>query len=160
MVKTESQYDPRTPGCPRSGSLGALLRTGFRLSNAIETALRAKGFPPLRWLDVLVELDAAAHGRLTQMEIESRTAISQYNLSRQLDRMQAEGLIERVTCPDDRRANHVVLRPEGKALRSAMGKAFTSAVAELVGSRLSIADARRLKGLLATLTTPAAAGEN
>jgi len=151
MVKAESQYDPRTPGCPRAGSLGALLRTGFRFSNAIETALRAKGFPPLHWLDVLVELDAAADGRLTQTEIESRTAISQHNLSRQLDRMQAEGLVQRVTCPNDRRANHIVLTPEGKAMRTAMGKAFTSTVAELVGPRLSIADARRLKALLATL---------
>jgi len=157
MVKTQSQYDPRIPGCPRAGSLGALLRTGFRFSNAIEAALRAKGFPPLRWLDVLVELDAAEDGRLTQTEIEGLTAISQYNLSRQLDRMQAAELVERVSCPNDRRVRHVVLTQKGRAMRIAMGKAFTSAVAELVGSRLSIADAGRLKGLLTAL---AASGED
>ncbi len=150
-VKPDSPYDPRTPGCPRSGSLGTLLRVGARLSHAIEARLRRDGLPPLRWLDVLVELDGAEHHRLTQTEIERLTAIAQHNLSRQLDRMEAEGLVERVSCPFDKRAHHVVLTAEGKALRIAMGKAFTAAVAEIVGSRLSLEDARHLKGLMAML---------
>jgi len=153
-VKAETPYDPRNPGCPRSGSLGALLRVGIRLSQAIEAMLRRDGFPPLRWLDVLVELDGAEHHRLTQTEIERLTAITQHNLSRQLDRMQAEGLVKRVNCPFDKRAHHVVLTNEGKAMRIAMGKAFTAAVAKVVGSRLSLDDARRLKGLVAMLAPP------
>ena len=150
-VKGETAYDPRQPGCPRSGSLGALLRVGMRLSHAIEAILRGQGFPPLRWLDVLVELYAAENRRLTQTQIEGLTAITQHNLSRQLDRMQADGLLERRRCPFDKRAHHVVLTPKGEALRIAMGKAFTTAVAAEVGSRLSLDDAQRLKGLVGML---------
>jgi DNA-binding MarR family transcriptional regulator len=156
MVKGQVRYDPRVPGCPKAAALGALLRAGSRLLREIEAALAEDGFPPLRWLDVLVELDAAEAGRLTQTEIERATAITQHNLSRQLDRMEREGLVERKSCPSDRRAHHVVLTAKGKALRLAMGKAFTVAVARLVGDRLPVEDARQLGALLARLSPEAA----
>jgi DNA-binding MarR family transcriptional regulator len=47
--------------------------------------------------------------------------VARYNLSRLLDRLEAEGLIEREDCPDDARGQVLKLTRAGKALRTRMG---------------------------------------
>src|SRR5438874_2501956 len=76
---------------------------------AIEASLEAGGGLPLAWYDVLLELTRAPAGRLRPFEIEAKTLLAQYNLSRLLDRLEGERLIGREPCAQDGRGHWVVI---------------------------------------------------
>jgi DNA-binding MarR family transcriptional regulator len=65
---------------------------------------------------VLWELYRAEGRQLRQFEIGERVLLAKYNLSRLLDRLEAEGLVVRQPCEEDRRGANVVLTEAGKAL--------------------------------------------
>jgi hypothetical protein len=65
---------------------------------AIEQRLTAAGQPPLSWYDVLLEL-ARAGGRLRVGELGERLVVEPHNVTRLLDRLEAEGLLRRQRAP-------------------------------------------------------------
>jgi len=134
----------------------AVVRAWTRLMRAqsaallgVETDLKAAGFPPLAWYDVLLEL--SRHDGLRPFEIETRVLLAQYNLSRLLDRLAAAGYVERRPCPDDKRGQIIVITPAGRDLQKRMWPSYRSAIARHVGARLSEADAETLGRLLEKL---------
>src|SRR3954447_7064518 len=82
---------------------------------SVERALRAAELPPLEWYDVLLELERG--GPLRSRDLEERLLLAQYNLSRLIDRMQADGLVERTRCSDDARCQWIRTTAAGNALR-------------------------------------------
>src|SRR5436190_6178622 len=60
---------------------------------SVEKALRAADLPPLEWYDVLLELKRG--GPLRPRDLQDRLLLAQYNLSRLLDRMEADALVTR-----------------------------------------------------------------
>ena len=65
-----------------------LIRAEQALLARIEGELKAAGFPPLAWYDVLLELGRTENGRLRPVELERHTLLAQYNASRLIDRME------------------------------------------------------------------------
>lgn len=126
-----------------------LLRAQNTTLAGVETDLKAAGFPPLAWYDVLLEL--SRHDGLRPFEIEQRVLVAQYNLSRLLDRLAAAGLVERRPCPDDRRGQIVVITPAGRELQKRMWPTYRTAIARHVGAKLSDAEADTLSRLLGKL---------
>ena len=94
-----------------------LVRAEQTTLGRIEATLKAAGFPPLSWYDVLLELGRAEDGRLRPLELERRTLLAQYNASRLIDRMEKAGLVERLPHPEDGRGQLVAITPEGQALQ-------------------------------------------
>src|SRR4051812_33998597 len=90
-----------------------LIRAEREVRTQIETDLKEAGFPSLPWYDVLLELRRAPDGRLTPRELERHLLFEQYNLSRLLDRMEAEGLVRRIPFPGDKRRQLVEITEEG-----------------------------------------------
>jgi DNA-binding MarR family transcriptional regulator len=128
-----------------------LVRAEQALLGAVERDLKQAGFPPLAWYDVLLELVRAADGRLRPYEIEQKTLLAQYNLSRLLDRLEREGLIRRETCPDDARGQWIVVTDQGRALQEKMWKAYAPAIQRHVGDKLDDKSATALGELLGRL---------
>jgi DNA-binding MarR family transcriptional regulator len=128
-----------------------LMRAQQRVLALIERDFKAAGLPGLGWYDVLWELSRANAGRLRPFEIEERTLLAQYNLSRLIDRLEREGLVERQTFDDDGRGRWVLITEKGRALRSAMWDVYAKAIAKHVGARLPDADAGQLADLLSRL---------
>lgn len=64
---------------------------------------------------VLVQLSEAPEGRMRMSELAELSQLSPSGLTRRLDALVTEGLVERVRCPTDRRGAFAVLTPEGKA---------------------------------------------
>lgn len=139
---------PTAKDDPAVHAWAVLLRTGQKVLRLIEADLKDQGFPPLHWYDVLLELDRAEGRRLRQFELEERMALAQYNLSRLIDRMEAQGLVERKGCPNDRRGNHVVPTAEGVALRRRMAPPYRAAIARHFGNVLAPCAAERLTDAL------------
>lgn len=119
---------------------------------AVERDLKTAGLPPLAWYDVMLELARAEAGRLRPFEIERRTLLAQYNLSRLLDRLERERLVQREAFGDDGRGRWVVITEEGRAMQARMWSVYAKALQDHVGTRLDDASADLLGDLLAKLT--------
>lgn len=128
-----------------------LIRAHRSALGSVERALRTAELPPLEWYDVLLELERA--GRLRPRDLQDRLLLAQYNLSRLLDRMQADGLISRERCPDDARCQWIQATGAGKHLRRRMWPIYAQAIEDALGTKLSGAEAQRLALLLGRLST-------
>jgi DNA-binding MarR family transcriptional regulator len=117
----------------------------------VETRLKQAGLPPLAWYDVLLELDGAGAAGRRPLELERALLLAQYNLSRLLDRIEREGLIERAPCPQDGRGHILRLSARGRSMRNAMWPVYAQAIQSAVGSRLDETDAGTLSALLARI---------
>jgi DNA-binding MarR family transcriptional regulator len=70
---------------------------------AIDEDLEASGSIPLTWYDVLLELNAAADGRLRMQELADRVVLSRTRVSRLVDEMVIDNLVVKVRDDADRR---------------------------------------------------------
>lgn len=134
----------------------ALLRAHRVALGEVECALKAAGFPPLEWYDVLLELERA--GPMRPRDLQARLLLAQSNLSRLLDRMEAAGLVEACPCASDRRGTLVAATEAGERQRRAMWPVYAGAISSAVGAHLSEAQAEELSGLLSQLTRRAPDG--
>ncbi len=114
---------------------------------AIEARLAAAGQPPFAWYDVLWELQRAG-GRLRVGELGDRLVVEPHNVTRLIDRLEAEGLLKRQRVPEDRRGVFAVLTEKGAALRRQMWPHYRSAILEVFGAALSAREADALTGTL------------
>lgn len=141
----------KTPSEAATRAWVNLVRAQAELLAAVELALKKSGHPPLAWYDVLLELSRAENGRLRPYELEHRTLLTQYNLSRLLDRLEGAGLVAKEPFGDDGRGRIIALTEKGRETRVAMWEVYGDALAFLVGDRLSDEEAEQLSGLLAKL---------
>jgi DNA-binding MarR family transcriptional regulator len=146
------------PAMPERPPLDAVIRAWTRLIRAqqavlaaVESDLKAAGFPPLAWYDALLELSRAEAG-LRPFALEQELLLAQYNLSRLLDRLEQAGYVERRTCPEDGRGQIIAITASGRALLKRMWPTYRAAISRHVGAKLSEDDAARLASLLGKLT--------
>lgn len=142
----------RSPSDAISQAWIRLNRARDHVLHAIEQDLKAGGCPPLAWYDVLLELTRVSDGRLRPFEIEQKTLLAQYNLSRLIDRLEREGLIVREPCADDARGQWVVITEKGRATQARTWKVYARAIQQHVGEKLDDRAAKALADLLGRLT--------
>jgi DNA-binding MarR family transcriptional regulator len=130
---------------------GRLIRAERTVVGRIEAELKSAGFPSLHWYDVLLELKRGWDGRLTPREIEDAGLFEQYNLSRLLDRMEAEGLVRRIPYPGDKRRQLVEITEEGRALQERMWAVYGAALNRFISAKLTDKEAGQLSALLLKL---------
>lgn len=102
----------------------ALNLTQRTIYRAMDSALKAKGLPPLRWYDVLWELERTKSNGLRPFEIEQKLIFEQSNLSRLLRRLVGEGLVEEFEFPGDGRGKVLQITAQGRRVRKQMWKVY------------------------------------
>lgn len=117
----------------------------------IERSLREAKLPPHAWYDVLWELDRATESGLRPFEMEALILIAQSNISRLIDRLVEQGYVERQSCEEDARGQHVVITPAGREMRKRMWPVYAQAIKDAVGDCLSEPEAATLARLLTRL---------
>lgn len=130
-----------------------LLRAQRILLERVETALKEAGLPPLSWYDVLLELSRNDHDGLRQYEIAERILLSKHNLTRLLDRLEAQGLVVRGACPEDARGNIVSITAKGRSLRKRMWPIYADAVKTHFSGRLTAKDLESLSRILGKVSS-------
>lgn len=80
-----------------------MIRVSQALMAAVEHDLKAADVLPLAWYDALLELARAAPKGLRPFELQEEMLLAQYNISRLVDRLARENLIEKAPCPEDGR---------------------------------------------------------
>jgi DNA-binding MarR family transcriptional regulator len=128
--------DRMTTGKPDAWSL--FLTAHALVVEEIENRLSAARLPPLAWYDALWALERSPDGTARMFEMAERMVIARYNLTRLMDRIEAEGLVERFRSDEDRRATYARLTPKGRALRREMWKVYKPAINELFLSQLPV----------------------
>jgi DNA-binding MarR family transcriptional regulator len=138
-------------GKPSDSAIAAwvgLMRAQARVLGAIEQDLKDEGFPPLAWYDVLLELKRCEAGAARPVELQERLLIAQHNLSRLMDRMEGDGLLERRPFAGDRRGQVIAITEKGRRLQRAMWPTYRTAIQNHIGSKLTETEASRLSELL------------
>lgn len=124
----------------------ALHRATPQIMARVEAALAAANMPNLQWYSVLWGLERAG-GQARPRDIGEWLFLERYSVSRLIERLEADGLIERLVCPEDARGFHVHLTKKGKSLRLAMWSIYAPAMAEAL-SPITEQEAATLKSIL------------
>ena len=124
----------------------ALGRVSQGVQCHVENALKEAGFPELSWYTVLWELERAGKP-VRPKDLAIPLFILPYQLSRLADRMEAEGLVKRIQCKEDKRGHMLEPTAKGFALRKAMWAVYAPAMDEAM-SRIDDKEALKLAELL------------
>jgi len=106
-------------------------------------------------------LEALYHlGPLLLSEVQKRLLVSSGGITFLVNRLQAKGLVERQSCPSDRRARYAALTPAGEALIARLFPEHAAVVTEAMqaltpAEQQTAADLLRRLGLAAASTPPA-----
>ncbi len=128
-----------------------LLTCTTLIERRIRVQLRERFGTTLPRFDLMAQLERHPGG-LRMGELSRRMMVTGGNITGLTDQLAAEGLVERVDIPQDRRANAVRLTPKGRAEFAAMARAHEAWVIEMFGD-LPAADRDRLHALLGRLKT-------
>lgn len=107
MTPQISRHDPRL------AAWSAFLRAHARVVRELERELQAEQGMALTDYDVLVQLANAGERRLRMSELAERLLLSRSGVTRLVDRLEAGGLVERVSCDTDRRGQWASLTDAG-----------------------------------------------
>jgi len=91
----------------------AFLRGHAAITRVLETELVADHDLPLGLYDVLVQLSEAPGQALRMRELAEAVLLSRSGLTRLVDRMVRDGLVERRSCPSDARGTMAALTDAG-----------------------------------------------
>ena len=136
-------------------ALRTLLRARTTLVERLEVALRADDLPPLAWYDVLCALDEAPGDGLRPRDLGYAVAHTPSGLTRLLDRITAAGLVERKSCPTDRRGYVVLLTPSGRETLDLMRPVYLRELEAGFASLLTDDEARELIAVLERVSASA-----
>lgn len=98
------------------GAWRGLLRIHSALVKALDAELLAAHSLPLTSYEVLINLQAAPGRRRRMAELADGVLLSRSGMTRLVDRLEREGLLERDACTDDGRGTFAVLTDKGEAL--------------------------------------------
>ena len=134
---------------PSRADLSALLHAAHAAENDIETKLGAVGLS----LAKLAALKTLAEGgeSLPLTQLAERLSCVKSNITQLVDRLEADGLVQRQSDPNDRRARLATLTAAGrKACREGLG--VQQEAEQNLLRKLTAAESRMLAALLAKVT--------
>ncbi len=131
----------------------AFLRAHAVLTRLLEGELEREHDLPLASYDVLVQLSEAPAG-LRMSELAGAVLLSRSGLTRLVDRLEREGLVERRSCPSDARGTLAVLTGAGTDRLRTAAPAHLRGVAEHFAAAYDDAEVAVLTTLLERLSGP------
>ena len=130
-----------------------LLRVHAHLVGELDAELRAEHRLPLTSYEVLLTLANAEGGELRMSEIADSVLLSRSGLTRLIDRLERQGLVERRRCPEDARGWYAQLTEAGREKLVAARPAHREGVRRHFLDRLTDEDLDAL-ALIWTKVTP------
>jgi DNA-binding MarR family transcriptional regulator len=129
----------------------SFLRTHTHLLRQLEHQLQAHGKIALGSYDVLVQLAEAPENRLRMSELAEAVLLSRSGLTRLVDRLQKDGLVQRQPDVEDARGTYTVLTAKGRDTLRDASQVHLAGVSNLVLDRLSEPELRQLQALMIKL---------
>jgi MarR family transcriptional regulator, 2-MHQ and catechol-resistance regulon repressor len=101
-------------GDPRISTFGLLHEAHRRLSRAFDRSLETHSGMSSSFFEVLLRISRSPGARLTMSELACQLGLTSGGATRLVDRVVEAGLVERNSCPSDRRVQWVVLTAAGE----------------------------------------------
>lgn len=136
--------DPRWLDEGESRAWRSYKRMSSQLDALLSRGIQRDAGMSLPDYEVLVLLSEAPEGRLRLFELGAALLWEKSRLSHHLRRMEARGLVERITCESDGRGLWAVLTPEGRAAIERAAPHHVRHVREFLIDHLDPADLDRL----------------
>jgi DNA-binding MarR family transcriptional regulator len=120
----------------------------WRVFAAIEADLAAAGLPSLSWYDALYELYLAPGRHLRMNELARSALLSRSGLTRLVDKLEKEKLIQRQSCPSDGRVQHAQLTDKGIETLRKIWPVYRAGIAKYFAAHLTETEANQVEKAL------------
>ena len=120
------------------------LRAYAALVRELDAELEAAHWLPRTCYDVLAALQDAPHQRMRMRDLADAVLLSRSGLTRLVDRLARDGLLERCSCPHDARGAFAVLTVEGERSLEAARPTHIAGVRRLFLDRFDAHELARL----------------
>src|SRR5829696_7213522 len=124
-----------------------MLRVHSSLTKELDAELTAEHGLPLSSYEVLLFLADSPGGRMRMSELADSVLLSRSGLTRLVDRLERDGLLERVPCEQDARGFFARITPRGRELFRAARHTHLDGVRRLFLSHFSREQLRTLGAL-------------
>jgi DNA-binding MarR family transcriptional regulator len=114
-----------------------LLRAHACLAKRLDAELEQAHGLPMTSYEVLYHLEEATGGRMRMCELAEQAQLSRSGLTRLVDRLEREELLERCSCDHDARGSYACLTPAGRERLEAARGTHLAVVREHFFSRFS-----------------------
>jgi DNA-binding MarR family transcriptional regulator len=128
------------------GAWRGMLRVHTALVRALDAELAAAHDLPLSSYDVLVTLESAPNRKRRMAELADSVLLSRSGMTRLVDRLERDGLLQRDHCTDDGRGCYAVLTDKGAEVLAAARPTHLDGVRERFLRHFSEEDLRVLAG--------------
>jgi DNA-binding MarR family transcriptional regulator len=121
-----------------------MLRVHSDMTRVLDAELTHRHGLPLTSYEVLLFLADSPDGRMRMSELADSVLLSRSGLTRLVDRLERDGLLEREQCEDDARGYFAAITDRGRALFTEARRTHLAGVRERFLSRFSRDDLRTL----------------
>jgi DNA-binding MarR family transcriptional regulator len=122
------------------------LRVHAALARELDAELMAGHGLPLSSYEVLLTVADAPAERMRMSEIADSVLLSRSGVTRLVDRLERDGLVERIPCEDDARGQYAVLTERGREAFDAARATHLAGVRRRFLEQLECDDLRRMAG--------------
>jgi len=129
----------------------SLVKAHACLVKRLDAQLEAEHGLPLSSYEVLQHLSHADAGKLRMHDIAAAVMLSRSGLTRLVDRLERDGLVERCSCENDARGAYAVITPAGRERLAAAHRTHHAGIRALFADRYSEAELEQLAPLLERL---------
>jgi DNA-binding MarR family transcriptional regulator len=113
MARMSTHAAPDAPDT-RLSAWRALVQAHARLSRRLDDDLRAEHDLTLPEYEALLAIAESPDGRIRMHQLADRVVLSKSGVTRLVDRLVADGAVERISCPSDARGAEAVLTGTGR----------------------------------------------
>lgn len=132
----------------RITAFGLLIEANRRLARTIESSLRANHDLTLVDFEALLRLGRSEECQMSMSQLAAQMVLTSGGVTRLIDRLVKEGLVERVSCPSDRRVQWAQLTEAGE---SAVVVALDTHLADLDEHFFSVMSPQETKTVVTVL---------
>ncbi|HEX6655014.1 MAG TPA: MarR family transcriptional regulator [Candidatus Limnocylindria bacterium] len=137
-----------SPRDPRLNAWRTFLYAHAQVRRQLERELQAEQSMGLGEYELLLVLAYSQGRRLRMSELADTLAVSRSGATRLIDRLEADGLVQRISCDTDRRGSWAQLTAAGQARLRAASPTHLRGVAEHFLDRIPAGDLHALSRIL------------
>jgi DNA-binding MarR family transcriptional regulator len=112
--------------------------------DAVDRRLRAELGLSFPLFEALFVLSVAPEGRLRMVDIQRRMLVSKSNVTQLIDKLEAEGIVEREASPSDRRLVYAILTERSPEVVARGLELFNAVAAAQFSERLSKSELEKI----------------
>ena len=105
---------------PHLDAWRAVVTSHAAVTERVQRALAGADLPPLSWFEVLWAVKRSPTGSPRMSDLAEWLTLSRGGITKLVDRLEAAGYVERVTCSTDRRSFQAELTPAGESMLEEM----------------------------------------